>query len=559
MSKDQTIQEKDQQIALLEDENVQLNIENAQLKEELAWFKRQIFGQKRERFVPDDPGQLQIELGLENGEAPAPEVEQVSYQRKKAKPRPKPTGRKPWPAELPRLVIDIFPEVDSVDHYHIIGYEITEELEYQPERLYVRQFRRPKLMRKESVMAQDETPQPQFVVAQAPERPLPKLSVGTRMLAQIICDKFLDHLPLYRQIRRFERQGVKLPRATVSGWIMAVCELIAPLFEVQRQLVLRSSYLQVDETTIRVLDPIRARPKQIGKKAKAPPPGKAHRGYYWVYHNPLDRLVLFDYHPGRGGEYPKETLQDFAGVLQTDGYVVYEAFDQRPEITLIGCLAHVRRKFFEAQNGSYSHEIEAALSFIKRLYLIEARARALMAEAESPEEAHTLRYQLRQRWARPMVAAAKTWLTEQAENPKVLPQSSFGKALDYTLKRFPYLERYLDDGRVEIDNNLVENQIRPIAIGRKNYLFAGSEKAAQNAGNLYSLLAAAKLHGLNPLDYLRDLIETIPNHPIHQLEDLLPHRWQPNPELPRWLYWQPGDPPTEENFFYWEDAERAQR
>lgn len=545
MSQDPIIQEKDQQIALLEDEVVAL-------KERLAWFERQLFGQKRERFIPSDPAQLEMDLGAAEGEAPAPEVEQISYQRQKKKPRPKPTGRQPWPADLPRLVIELYPEVDDLDHYHLIGHEITEELEYQPERLYVRQFRRPKLMRKQPVMAQDETPEPQFVVAQAPQRPLPKLSVGTRMLAQIICDKFLDHLPLYRQIKRFERHGVKLPKATVSGWIMTVCELLAPLFEVQRQWVLSRSYLQVDETTIRVLDPIRARPKQVGKKAKAPPPGKAHRGYYWVYHDPLHGLVLFDYHPGRGGEYPHETLQDFAGILQTDGYIVYQAFDQRPEITLIGCLAHVRRKFFEAKKGNRPREVEAALSFIKRLYLIEQRARDLMAQLESPEEAYVLRYQLRQRWAKPLVAAAKTWLTEQAEDPKVLPQSGFGKAVDYTLKRFPYLERYLDDGRVEIDNNLVENQIRPIALGRKNYLFAGSEKAAQNAGNLYSLLAAAKLHGLNPVEYLRDLLETIANHPINQLEDLLPHRWQPNPDLPRWHRWQPGDQPTEANGIYWE-------
>jgi len=492
VSQDPIIQQKDQQIAVLEQENIQLTDENAQLKARVAWFERQVFGQKRERFIPSDPGQLQMELGVENAEAAAPEVEQISYQRQKKKPKAKPTGRKPWPAELPRLVIDIFPEIDDSKNYHIIGYEITEELEYQPELLYVRQFRRPKLMRKASVMAQDETPEPQFVVAQAPERPLPKLSVGTRMLAQIICDKFLDHLPLYRQIKRLERHGLKLPKSTVSGWIMAVCELLDPLFEAHRQVVLRSSYLQVDETTIRVLDPIRMLPKD-GKKRKKPPPlGKAHRGYYWVYHDPLHRLVLFDYQPGRGGEYPRETLQDFQGVLQADGYVVYEAFDQRPEITLLGCLAHVRRKFFEAQNGSQPREVETALSFIRRLYLIEERARGLMAEAESPEEAYTLRYQLRQRWARPLVAAANTWLTEQTEDPNVLPKSSFGKAVAYALKRFGYLQRYLDDGRVEIDNNLVENQIRPIAIGRKNYLFAGSEKAAQNAGHLYSLLAAAK-------------------------------------------------------------------
>jgi transposase len=545
VNKDQIIHQKEQQIAVLEGEILQL-------KEELAWFRRQVFGQKRERFVPSDPAQLEMALGIENGEASAPQVEQISYQRTKQKRKVRPTGRKPWPANLPRLVIDLYPEVDDLENYHIIGHEITEELEYQPERLYVRQFRRPKLMRKERAMAQDETPQPQFVVARVPERPLARLSVGTRMLAQIICDKFLDHLPLYRQIKRFLRLGVKLPKSTVSGWIMAVCELLEPLFEANRRAVLASPYLQIDETTIQVLDPLKARPKHIDKKAKAPPPGKSHCGYYWVYHDPLHGLALFDYHPGRGGGYPRQTLAGFEGTIQTDGYRVYEAFDQQPGITLLGCLAHVRRKFFEGQNGNKSSEAETALRFIRRLYLIEQRARNLMEKIESPEEACTLRYQLRQRWAKPLVEAAKTWLQQQAQDPKTLPQSGFGKAVDHALKRFKYLERYLDDGRVEIDNNLVENQIRPVALGRKNYLFAGSEKAAQNAGNLYSLLAAAKRHGLNPVEYLRDLIETIPNHPINQIEDLLPHRWQPNPDLPKWLHWQPYDEPTEENFIYWE-------
>ncbi|RMG70683.1 MAG: hypothetical protein D6722_08350, partial [Bacteroidetes bacterium] len=208
MNHAQIIRKKDQQIAQLEEEKVQLADENAQLKEELAWFRRQVFGQKRERFVPTDPAQLSMDLGVEDRGKAEPEVERISYQRQKKKPPAQPTGRQPWPASLPRLVIDLHPEVDDINHYDIIGYELTEELEYQPERLYVKQYRRPKLMRKASVMARDAQPEPQFVVAQAPGRPLPKLSVGTRLLAQILCDKYLDHLPLHRQIQRLERHGV---------------------------------------------------------------------------------------------------------------------------------------------------------------------------------------------------------------------------------------------------------------------------------------------------------------------------------------------------------------
>ncbi len=541
MNKGQTLLEKDQQIRDLTGRNAQLCDEISFLKERLAWLERQVFGQKRERFIPADPNQLEIELGVEKIEAPAAETEQISYERKKKKPLAKPSGRQPWPADLPRVVIDLYPEVDDLDNYVILGYEITEELECQPEKLYVRQLRRPRLLRKPEVVAQDQTPKPKFLAARPLPRPLPKLSVGMYLLARIICDKFLDHLPLHRQIQRFERLGVKLAKATVSGWVMAVCELLEPLFEANRRLVLSAAYLQVDETRIQVLDPLKARPKHSGKKAKAPPPGKSHRGYYWVYCDPIRGLALFDYHPGRGGQYPHATLDGFRGSLQTDGYAVYEAFDKRPGITLLGCLAHVRRKFFEAQTGSYPNEVQTALRLIRLLYAIEEWAKEGMEQAPSPEAAVQLRYELRQRRAKPLVHAAKEWLQQQAKDPRVLPQSSFGKAVNHALKRFPYIERYLHDGSVEIDSNWVENKIRPLALGRKNYLFAGSEQAAINAGNLYALLAAAKVQGLKPVEYLRDLLETIPNHPVNRIEELLPHRWKPNPHLPPWLDWKPGE------------------
>lgn len=550
MSKEEIILEKERKIADLADQNAHLVNQVSELQEQIDWFKQQVFGQKRERFIPSDPDQLKMELDLAASEAVEPPTEQISYSRKQKKAQAKPTGRQDWPADLPRVVIDVYPEVDDLDNYIIVGYEITEELEYDPERLYVRQLRRPKLLRKPEAIAQDETPKSKFVAAQAPERPLPKLSVGTRLLAQIICDKYLDHLPLHRQIKRFERQGVKLAKATVSGWMMSVCELLTPLFEANQNVVLRAPYLQVDETHIQVLAPIRVLPKSGKKRRKPPPPGKSHRGFYWVYHDPISGLALFDYHPGRGGQYPYETLATFQGYIQTDGYSVYQALDQRQGIILVGCLAHVRRKFFEAQKGSYSQEVQRALRFIGLLYRIEAQAKELMEQAQSPQEAARLRYELRQRRAKPLIKAAKTWLQEQAQDPKVLPQSGFGKAITHALKRFPYLERYLEDGRVEIDNNRVENQIRPIALGRKNYLFAGSEKAAQNAGNLYALLAAAKVRGLNPVEYLTDILETLSKHPINRIEELLPNRWKPNPNLPPWLNWKPDDAYTEENTIY---------
>lgn len=540
MEKEQIILEKDQQIAVLAEEKVALITENDSLKERIAWFERQVFGQKREKFIPADPGQLSLELGEQSQALEAPGTETITYERKKKKAKKPPTGRKPWPAHLPRVKVYLYPEGIDLDEYIQVGDDTTSELEQRPAVLFVREIIRPRLVRKtDHYDPQNEGSM--VIQAPAPERPLPKISVGIRLLAQIVCDKFLDHLPLHRQMKRMEREKVKIAKSTLSGWIMAVCELLDPLFEANRREVLASNYLQADETRIQVLDPIRVLPKDNKKRKKPPSPGKTHRGYYWVYYAPLSGLALFDYHPGRGGEYPRETLEGFTGSLQTDGYQVYEAFDKHPDITLLGCLAHVRRKFFDAKDGKDSDNAQLALRFIRLLYFIEGRARELMAEAESIEQAIELRYQLRQQKAKPLIEKAEKWLTEQALDPRVLPQSGYGKAVKHALKRFKYLRRYLEDGAVEIDNNLVENSIRPIALGRRNYLFAGSEKSAQNAGNLYSLLTAAKAHGLNPVEYLFDVIESIPNQPINQIEDLLPNRWQPNPNLPDWLAWTPKE------------------
>lgn len=531
---DQIIHEKEQKILDLKDENMQL-------KERIAWFERQIFGQKSERFIPLNPEQLAIDLNLEQAGvlAEAPK-EVITYERKKATSSAKPTGRQPWPDHLPRVDVVISPPVDDPENYVEIGQDITEELEYIPQKLFVRRLIRPRWVRKESMLPEKgETTPAAIVQAPAVVRPMPRLSAGTALLAAMICDKYLDHLPLHRQLERFNRMGVRIAKATASGWIMEVCRLLQPLFEANRRRLLQASYLQVDETRIQVLntDVTNRKTGKTGKKA--PPPGKSHRGYYWVFFDPLSGLSLFDYHPGRGGEYPQAILNGYSGHIQTDGYAVYEAFDKKPGITLFGCMAHVRRKFVEAQDGSYPKEAKRTLRYIQLLYYIEAWARQRMALATSPETAAAMRLELRQRRAKPLFEAWIKELEQLAPDPKILPKSNFGKAISYALKRAPYLRRYLDNPYVEIDNNLVENAIRPVALGRKNYLFAGSDEAATNAGNLYSLLAAAKYHGLNPPNYLFDVIESVSEHPINRIEELLPHKWTPNPNLPAWLSLKP--------------------
>ena len=343
-----------------------------------------------------------------------------------------------------------------------------------------------------------------FYIAPLPNRPIDKGIPGPGLLAQILMDKFVDHLPVYRQVQRYERLGIKLAESTLGGWLSSTCELLNPLYEALRQSVLGQTYLQADETPIPVLD----------KKKKS----KTHRGYQWAYHSPEIRLVFFEYQPGRGREGPKEHLKDFAGYLQTDGYEVYEWINaQRDDITLLHCMAHARR-YFEKALDSDAERAGYTLTEIQKLYAIERHAR----QADLSDEQRCV---LRQEQAVPVLEELHAWLLAQAAS--VLPKSRIGQAVAYSLRRIKTLSLYTTDGRLEIDNNKIENTIRPIALGRKNYLFAGSHAAAQRIAVFYSLLGSCKLHNIEPYSYLKGVLERLPDHPINQIDDLLPHRWKP--------------------------------
>lgn len=290
-----------------------LVIQNIQLKDELNQLKRLIFGSKNERFIPSvSADQLALDIAIQQKEqAIVSATETIQYQRKKTsktESQKVQTGRMPLPASLPREQVIIEPSID-VTGWKKIGEEKTEELERIPGKLFVRQYIRSKYV---------DPKGEQIVIGELPVRPIDKGIAGPGLLAQIVIDKFVDHLPVYRQVQRFEREGMKLPISTLADWISGSCALLEPLYETHRKLVLKQTYLQADETPIKVLD-----------KAKK---GTTHRGYHWVYHAPLARLVLFDYREGRGREGPNECLTDFSGYLQTDGYAVYEYFDQRANI-----------------------------------------------------------------------------------------------------------------------------------------------------------------------------------------------------------------------------------
>ena len=400
------------------------------------------------------------------------------------------------PASLPREVVVIEPAED-VSGCKTIGDEITEELEYTPGHFFVRQFKRPKYVR---LKTSDE--KPNVLIGTLPVRLIDKGIAGPGLLAQIIIDKYIDHLPLYRQIERFKRAGITFPDATLSGWVGRCSTELEVLYTLHQKLILDGGYIQADETTIKVLD----------KDKK----GKTHLGYYWVYRAPLQNMVLFDYQPGRGGGGPREMLKNYTGYLQSDGYEVYEQFSKMEGITLTGCWAHARRKFIEAQANDRMRA-EYVLTQIQLLYNLERQAQQEQLTAGQ-------RHALRQEKAMPILDSLYHWM--QDNYPSVTPQSLIGKAFAYTLKRWEKLCLYTTAGILQIDNNLVENAIRPVALGRKNYLFAGSHNAAQRAAMIYSLLGTCKINNINPYQWLRDVFEKLPTYPINKIQELLPHNWK---------------------------------
>ena len=396
------------------------------------------------------------------------------------------------PESLRREKIIIEPADDTAGCKKM-GEEVTEVLEYQPGELYAKQYKRIKYARPENGG---------ILIGELPARPLPKVMAGEGLLAQVVIDKYVDHLPLHRQMQRFDRVGLKIPYSTLTDWVSAICELITPLFNALKAEALQSGYLHADETPIKVID----------KDKK----GQTHKGFYWVYQNSLDKIVFFDYQEGRGREGSTEILEHFKGYLQTDGYAVYDAFDKRPGITLIHCMAHARRMFNEALDNDYERA-SYALNEIQKLYTIE---RICKEGDQTYEELKVVRT------AKATPILKGMWLWMQQQYLHVLPKSSIGKALAYSMERWQKLSLYTTDGRLNIDNHPVENSIRPVALGRKNYLFAGSHEAARRSGMLYSLLGTCKMHGIEPYNWLKEVLQKIADHPINKINDLLPHRYK---------------------------------
>ena len=486
---------------LLHDE---LQVKYAALLHEVEQLKKLIFASKHERFVPADASKINLQLSLAlDAETIASckltDAVKIEYIRTKTevtenKPKAHP-GRMNLPEHLRRETTVLQPDAD-VSSLKKIGDDITEVLDYTPGELFVKQYIRPKYVQPASVGTNT------VITASLPGRLLEKCMAGEGLLAQMIVDKYVDHLPIHRQLQRFERAGVKIAQSTSNDWVKAVLVQLHALYDAHKKLVLQSSYLHADETPLKVLDE--------SKK------GTTHQGYYWVYHNSRQKLVLFDYRPGRGREGPNDILNDYQGYLQTDGYIAYDSFEKRPGITLMHCMAHARRKFVEALNND-KDRASYALELFQQLYAIE---RTIKNEGLTEDAL----LQLRQTKAVPILQALKEWMT--AEYPKVLPKSPIGQAIGYCLPRWEKLSIYTTDAILNIDNNPVENAIRPIAIGRKNYLFAGNHDAAQRAAMVYSLFATCRLQGINPYDWLKDVLQRMHLYKAEKVDELLPHKWK---------------------------------
>jgi transposase len=477
-------------------EESQLTI--ASLKGEVEALKRLIFGSRHERFHADHQNPSQLPLGIEADQVAASSVvsaQKISYTRTTAEQTQSKSHpvRMKLPDHLERREVVIEPSVD-VTGLRRLSEEITEELDYEPGRLFVRRIIRPKYVSEDNQS---------ILIAPMVERPLPKAIAGAGLLTQIVIDKYVDHLPLNRQMERLKREGITLPYSTLTDWVSATAGLLDPLYEALKKEVLKSDYLHVDETPIKVLD----RDKK----------GTSHRGYFWVYHNSLRDLVLFDYQMGRGREGPKVMLEGFKGHLQADGYAAYEIFSDREGITLFHCMAHARRKFFEAQTND-PQRARYALTQIQLLYDIERRCRHQQLSEQDICE-------LRGKEAVPILTHLGEWM--QKVYPEVLPKSAMGLALAYSLKRWEELMVYCSDGKLQIDNNSIERAIRPTAVGKKNHLFCGSHEAAQRSAMLYSLMGTCKLHQVNPFIYLKDVLTRIAMHPVNKVSELLPHNWKP--------------------------------
>src|SRR6202158_2783811 len=465
-------------------------------------LQRLQFGRRAERLDGD-----QLELGLEDLGADIARAEELlpAVPTDKEQAARERSERPSLPDHLVREEVSLDLDMKACPccggSLHAIGETVSEMLDWVPARLRVIRIRRPRYgCRACGTIHQ----------APAPERPIAKGLASPGLLAHVLISKYCDHLPLYRQSQIFARHGVDIDRSTLANWVGGACWWLEPLQARLAAHVFELNKLFADDTPIPVLDPGRGRTKT---------------GRLWVYarddrpwSGPEPPAAVYFYSPDRKAERPAAHLQDFRGVLQVDGYAGFERLTAPGDIVLAACWAHARRKFYDLHEATGSPIAAEALRRIAELYAIERSIKGYTADA---------RRHVRNTSARPLIEIMKPWL--EMELGRVPPAGSLAEAMRYALGRWPALTRFLKDGRIELDNNTVERAIRPIALGRKNHLFAGSDGGAARWAVVVSLLATAKLNDVEPFAYLKDVLERMSNgHPMSKLDDLLPWNWTPS-------------------------------
>lgn len=456
-----------------------------QLQFELTQLKRAVFGSKSERFIPDThPSQGNLFAEDTAEVTPEEQVEEKIIQISK-KPKKQPVRQK-IPAHLPRIETIIEPDID-LNGMKRLGIEVSEKLEIEPARFFVKKTIRPKYVDTDN----------QIHIAPLND-PFPKCTAGTSLVAHVAVQKYVDHSPLYRQSKIYKREQIDLPRSTLNGMIKRAAKLLQPLYLVLCKKVMEAGYLQADESSIPVLTTDK--------------PGSAMKGCMLAKVAPLDQLVAFDYIKTKEKRNILTSLAGFRGYLQVDGNVSYEPKGTEEHVELMHCLVHSRRKFEQALEYDRIRSSHV-LQEIKKLYLLERQA----AEANLKVEAIT---QKRQKEAIPILEKLKSWLEKNYDDEA--PPNPFKNAVRYMLTRWNGLIKYTKEGKLRPDNNLIENHIRPLALGRKNYLFAGSHRGAEFAAIFYSFFATCRLHGHDPKAWLQDVLNRIGDHHINKLEELLP-------------------------------------
>ena len=475
-------QQADAELAQLRARVAELESNNVELKKQVQHLLHQLFGRKSERAgdnhpllpFPDEEPAPPPPPHVE--EAPDEEYEEVTFKRRK---RGASRISKDLPRETTKLELtedqrrcrccnEVMPE---------IGEEVTERIDYTPASLKVIEIIRVKYACKKHEEAGVATPA-------LPPQPIEKGMATAGLLAHVAVAKYKDHLPLHRQCSIFARHGFEIAESTLGDWIKSTASILEPVVAAQKSSILESKVVQSDDTGITVLDPSHAK--------------GSRRSFLWAYVGDRDEDV-FDFTSGRGRDGPRLFLGDYRGYFQVDAYAGYDAILHTGRIVEVGCWAHARRRFFNALEGD-KENAGHAMAVLRRLYQIERQAKELGLDFSA-------RRDLRQQEARPLLEAMKPWLT--ALKPTVLPKSELGDAIGYTLRQWEPLMRYLDDGCLEIDNNRVERQMRAVAVGRKNWMFAGSAAGGTRAAVLYSLIGTCGLLGVEPWAYLKDVLQRI--------------------------------------------------